>query len=112
MYYNSKRFEGPRLREGDLVYVLRRNIRTIKPNNKLNHKKIGPFKIKRNIRDISYKLHLLFTIRIYPVFHVSLLESVNPNTPTGPTLEIHSDLQEFKDEIEKILKMRKNRRQL
>jgi hypothetical protein len=112
MYYNNNRLEGPRLREGDLVYVLRRNIKTTRPSDKLDHKKIGPFKIKRNIRDISYELHLPSTMRIHPVFHVSLLEPADPDTPTGPAPEIHPDSQELEDEVEKILKVRKNRRQL
>src|SRR5271154_82044 len=112
MYYNSKKLEGSRLREGDLIYVLRRNIKIIRFSDKLDHKKIGPFKIKRNIRDISYKLHLPPTIRIYPVFHISLLKSADPDIPTKPTPEIHPDSQELENEIEKILKIRKIRNQL
>jgi hypothetical protein len=93
MYYNKLKLEGSRFREGDLVYLLRRNIKTTRSSNKLDHKKFGPFRVKRNIKHISYELYLLFTIRIHPVFHISLLESANPDTPAGPAPEIHPNLQ-------------------
>jgi hypothetical protein len=56
LYANKSRLGGPRFREGDLVYLLRRNIKIIRPSDKLDFKKIGPFKIKRNIRDVSFEL--------------------------------------------------------
>ena len=92
MYYNKSKLEGPRFRKKDLIYLLRRNIKTTKPSDKLDYKKLGPFKVKRNIKNISYKLHLLFTMRIHPVFHISLLESADPDTPTRPASEIHLNL--------------------
>jgi hypothetical protein len=92
MYYNKSKLEGSRFREGDLVYLLRRNIKIIRSSNKLDYKKFGPFKIKRNIKNISYEFYLLFTIRIYPVFHISLLELANLDTPVGPAPEIYLDL--------------------
>jgi hypothetical protein len=92
MYYNKSKLEGPRFRERDLVYLLRRNIKTTRPSDKLDHKKFGPFKIKRNIKDISYEFHLLLTMRIYSVFHISLLELADPDMSTGPAPEIHFNL--------------------
>jgi hypothetical protein len=55
-YVNKLRLESPRLREGDMIYLLRRNIKITRLNNKLDSKKIDLFKIKRNIRDISFEL--------------------------------------------------------
>jgi hypothetical protein len=92
MYYNKLKLERSRFRERDLIYLLRRNIKTIRPSDKLNYKKFGSFKIKRNIKDINYKLYLLFIMRIYPVFHISLLESANLDTPTEPVSEIYLNL--------------------
>jgi hypothetical protein len=92
MYYNKSKLEESRFRKKDLVYLLRRNIKIIRPSDKLNHKKFGPFKVKRNIKNISYELHLLPTIRIYPVFHISLLELADLDIPTRPGPEIYSDL--------------------
>jgi hypothetical protein len=92
MYYNKLKLKRSRFREGDLVYLLRRNIKIIRPSDKLNYKKFGPFKIKRNIKNISYKLHLLPIIKIYPIFHISLLKPANLNTPAGPVPEIYPNL--------------------
>jgi hypothetical protein len=92
MYYNKSKLKKSRFREGDLVYLLRRNIKIIRLNDKLDHKKFGLFKVKRNIKDISYKLYLPLTIRIYPVFYISLLESADPDTPADPAPEIYLDL--------------------
>ena len=92
MYYNKSKLEESRFKERNLVYLLRRNIKMTRPSDKLNHKKFGPFKVKRNIRNISYKLYLLFTIRIYSVFHISLLELADLNTLTRPALEIYLNL--------------------
>jgi hypothetical protein len=61
-------------------------------SNKLNYKKFGPFKVKRNIKDISYEFHLLFTMRIHSIFHISLLEPADLDTPIGPVSEIYPDL--------------------
>jgi hypothetical protein len=57
-----------------LVYLLRRNIKIIRLSDKLDSKKINLFKVKRNIRDISFEFKFPPTIRIYPIFHISLLE--------------------------------------
>jgi hypothetical protein len=92
MYYNKLKLERPRFRERDLVYLLRRNIKTIRSNNKFNHKKFGPFKVKRNIKNISYELYLLLTIRIYFIFYIFLLELANLDIPIGPAPEIYLNL--------------------
>jgi hypothetical protein len=110
MYYNKLKLERPRFRERDLVYLLRRNIKTTRPNNKLNYKKFGPFKVKRNIKNISYKFHLLFIMRIHPVFHISLLEPADPDTSIKSAPEIYPNLQKEIYTVEKVLKIRKYRK--
>jgi hypothetical protein len=112
MYYNKLKLEGSRFREGNLVYLLRRNIKTIRPNDKLDYKKFGLFKVKRNIKNINYELYLSLTIRIYPIFHISLLEPANLDTPAGPAPEIHFNLQKKIYTVEKVLKVRKYRKTL
>jgi hypothetical protein len=92
MYYNKLKLERFRFRERNLVYLLRRNIRTIKSSDKLDYKKFGPFKIKRNIKNISYELHFLFIMRIYPIFHISLLKPAGLDTPINPAPEIYLNL--------------------
>jgi hypothetical protein len=71
-YYNIE----PMLKKGDKVYLVRQNIQTKRPNTKLDHKKLGLFKIKRVAGLVNYKLVLPKTINIYPVFHILLLELV------------------------------------
>jgi len=87
-YYNTKRSMEPTLKEGDKVYLLRRNIETKRPSNKLDHRKLGPFKIDKVIGTVNYRLKLPDTMNIHPVFHISLLEPAPPGAPNAPFTEI------------------------
>jgi hypothetical protein len=51
-------------------------------------------------------------MRIYSVFHISLLESADLDTSAGPVSEIYPDLREEVYIIEKVLKVRKYRKTL
>jgi hypothetical protein len=99
-YANKKRLKGPTLQEGDKVYLLRRNIKTKRPSEKLDWKKIGPFKIKKKLSDFNYELQLPAKTRIHPVFHVSLLEPAPRQAQLATDIEIEP-AQEY--EVEKIL---------
>jgi hypothetical protein len=88
LYANKSRLERSYLRKSDLIYLLRRNIKIIKPSDKLDLKKIDLFEVKRNIRDINFELKLPLIIKIYPIFHILLLESAHFNTPEGPAPEL------------------------
>jgi hypothetical protein len=112
LYANKSRLEGPRLREGDLVYLLRRNIKTTRPSDKLDSKKVGPFPIKRCIRNVAFELHLPPAWRIHPVFHISLLEPADPDTPQGPAPELDPETQEPEYEVERLLSVRRRRNKL
>jgi hypothetical protein len=92
LYANKFKLERPRFRERDLVYLLRRNIKIIRPSDKLDSKKIGSFKIKRNIRDISFELELPLTMRIYSIFYISLLEFVYFNIPKRSAPELDPEI--------------------
>jgi hypothetical protein len=72
----------------------------------LDYRKLGPFRVKRNIRDISYKLELPKTIRIYLVFHISLLKPADLDTPEGLAPKLHPDTQQEEYEVEAILDVR------
>ena len=74
LYANKFRLGESRFREKDLVYLLRRNIKIIRLSDKLDLKKIGLFKVKRNIRNINFEFKLPPIIRIYPIFYLLLLE--------------------------------------
>ena len=44
-YYNKSYLKGPRFKRGDKVYLLQRNIKIIRPSDKLDYKKIRLFEI-------------------------------------------------------------------
>ena len=80
-YYDRDRFEEINLKMRDKTYVLRKNIKIAKKNNKLNHIKIDFFKVLRNIKNINYEFKLSKTIkRKHLIFHVSLLKSAHSET--------------------------------
>ena len=77
-YYNKYYAEAFILKKRDKVYLLQKNIKTTRSSEKLNYIKIKPFRIIRNIKNISFKLDLSEEIkRKYLVFHVLLLEPVS-----------------------------------
>ena len=92
LYANKSRLEGSYFQRGHLIYLLRRNIKTIRPSDKLDLKKIGPFKVKRNIRNISFELELLPIIRIYPIFYLLLLEPAYFDIPEGLASELDPEI--------------------
>lgn len=59
---------------GDWVYLDRRNIKTNRPNRKLDWKFIGPFQILEKYGKNAYRLDLPTRFKFHDVFHVSLLE--------------------------------------
>jgi hypothetical protein len=92
LYVNKFRLRESRFREGNLVYLLRRNIKTIRLSNKLDLKKIGLFKVKRNIRDISFEFKLSLIMRIHPIFYISLLESAYSDIPEKSVPELDPEI--------------------
>ena len=66
-YYNLKVFKGLDLKGGNKVWLLYKNILSRRLSKKLNYVKLGPFKIKKKIIEVNYKLDLLAKIKIYPV---------------------------------------------
>ena len=102
-YANKKRLKGPTFREGDMVYLLRRNIKTTRPSDKLDFKKLGPFPVKKVISNTNYELSLPKTMRIHPIFHISLLEEASENEEIQDCIEV---LDENEYEVEEILDTR------
>jgi hypothetical protein len=76
LYYNEYRSIEPIFKKKDKIYLIQRNIQIKQLNTKLDHKKLGLFKIKRITGLVNYKLILPKTINIYLVFHISLLELI------------------------------------
>jgi hypothetical protein len=102
-YYDKYYSIKPILKEGDKVYLIRRNIQTKQPSTKLDHKKLGLFKIKRIAGLVNYKLVLPKTINIYPVFHILLLELVLLGVLLAPVTKIKLVNPNTEYEVEEIL---------
>ena len=94
---------------GDEVWLSTKNIKTERPSKKLDHKMVGPFKIKALVGS-SCQLDLPTSMKIHDVFHPSLLRkaSADPlpgqhNDPAPPV--IVDDEEEW--EVDDILDARK-----
>jgi hypothetical protein len=83
--------------------LIQRNIQTKQLSTKLDHKKLGLFKIKRVIRLINYELVLPKTINIYPVFYISLLELILLGVLLALVTKIELVNPNIKYKIKKIL---------
>lgn len=75
-YADKSRLEHP-FKVGDYVWLLNRNIRSSRPSQKLDHKRLGPFKIIKAINSVTFELELPESYRIANCFHTSLLEPVS-----------------------------------
>jgi hypothetical protein len=102
-YYDEYYSIEPMLKERNKVYLIRRNVQTKQSSTKLDHKKLGLFKIKRVIGPVNYKLVLPKTMNIHLVFYISLLELVLPGVLPVPVTEIKPVNPNIEYKIEEIL---------
>lgn len=65
---------APNFVVGDLVWLSTTNIKTARCSKKLNHKRLGTFKITEVTSPQASRLELHQSLKIQLVFHVSLLE--------------------------------------
>ena len=112
---NRRRRPAPPLVIGQKVWLLRRHISTARPSSKLDVRRLGPFPIIGQVGSSAYRLGLPSSIRIHPVFHVSLLEPHVANTFPGRVVDIPPPIQvdgvpEF--EVQAVLDSRFRRRKL
>src|SRR5437667_2219282 len=95
-YYDLKRSKGPTFKVEEKVYLTRRNIKTRRPSEKLDFKKIGPYRIEKEVSQDVYRLKLPKGLRIHLTFYVSLLELALRNA----SLTTEEIKQEGKEEFE------------
>ena len=106
-YANKSRSQEPSLEKGGTVYLLRKNIKTTRPSNKLDYKKLGPFKIAQKIGNVNYRLDLPKGSRVHPVFHVSLLEPTKGKQKLDDTTEVQPEHEQHDIyDVEKVLDSR------
>jgi len=65
---------------GDFVYLRNKNLRTIRPSPKLEHRSYGPYRIIREVNENAFELDLPKTLRIHPVLPVALLNKASGET--------------------------------
>jgi hypothetical protein len=114
-YANRKRNPAPAYAAGDRVWLDARNIRTNRQSKKLDWKNLGPYTVSYAVSSHAYRLNLPDSMKIHPVFHVSLLRPAAPesdylpgqqNPPPDPV--IIDDEPEYV--IESLEKIRFNKR--
>ena len=75
-YYNLRRSRGLDLKEGDKVQLRYKNFKSRRLSKKLDHVRLGLFKITVKILEVMYRLNLLAKIKIYPIQYIVILEPV------------------------------------
>ena len=104
LYANKKRDREFTFKEKNKVYLLKRNIKTKRSSNKLNHTKLKSFEILEVKRLVNYKLNLSVFMRIHSIFYIFLLKLVNSNTLIQTeTSEIDLKSQDVEYKVENIL---------
>ena len=114
-FYDRKQAPSYDYKEGQMVWLDGRNIKTFRPSKKLDQKRLGPFKILETIGRRSYRLQLPRSWnRIHPVFNEVLLSPYHP--PQFPTQQLPSppgpvNMEGYPEyEVEEILSARKQGR--
>jgi hypothetical protein len=72
-YANRKRKPAYKFYISQKVWLNSRNIKTARPQKKLDWKNFGPLPITKVISPYAYRLELPPFMKIHPVFHVNLL---------------------------------------
>jgi hypothetical protein len=90
------------------MYLLTKNLKIRKKSRKLNHVKIKSFFIKEVKKSVDYELDLSRDARVFLVFHISLLKSVDFSTSIQKTFHYYSQ-KENRFEVERILKRKSQR---
>jgi len=113
-YYNAKH-KRIEFAVGNQVWLLSPNIQTERPSKKLDWKRLGPYKVTQCLGVQAYRLELPASMKIHPLFHISLLELYKPSNSPGrtqpppPPVVFDDDLEW---EVEQILDSSLHRRKL
>ena len=96
-------------REGDLVWLDAKNLKTTHPTHKLRAKRYRPFKIIAALSHVAYQLRLPPSWKIHNIFHALYLSRYRETKEHGPNyLEPPPDIIEGQPEweVEGIVGMR------
>ena len=115
-YADRKRLDPPdSIQVGNQVMVRADHFSTTRPSKKLSERLLGPYMVTEQVGTLSYRIKLPREYsRVHPVFHVSQLEYVPPNTITNrvqpPPPPVHLDDDGAHFEIEIILDSKYDKR--
>ena len=87
---DENRLPAPRFLPRDRVWLNARNITTRRPSRKLDHRRLGPFEVVADARlrtPYAVRLALPDSMKVHPVFHVSLLEHAADDPFPGQRVE-------------------------
>ncbi len=76
---NRRRRPHPPYQPGQRVWLSMRDLKLRLTSRKLSPRYVGPFKIIKQMNEVTYQLELPTNYRISPSFHVSLLKPVHPD---------------------------------
>jgi len=100
-YYDLHRNRDLNWESGAMVWLVRRNMKTTRPSEKLDYKKIGPLTMLAKIGTSAYKLALQPSMSIHNTFYISLLEPYEDNRFRSGIKEPPAPIQrEGEDEYE------------
>jgi hypothetical protein len=113
-YYDAKH-KRVEYKVGDKVWLLSSNIHTQRPSKKLDWKRLGPYPIVEKIGTQAYKLQLPMSLKVHPVFHVSLLDryiesDIPGRTQPPPAPVVVNNESEY--EVEEVLDSKFSRHRL
>jgi len=104
---DAHRTPAPNIQIGNLVFILAKFIKTLRPLKKLSEKYLGPFEVIGKPSSLFYLIRLPDHLcSIHPLFHVSQLELSLPNTIpncTNPPLPLITIDRNAEYEIARIL---------
>ena len=90
--FADARHRPEEFKPGDHVWLNAKDLITERPSKKLDHKRLGPFKIIRKISELTYELKLPPSFKIHPVILASRIECAKPDEWQRPrprvTLEV------------------------
>jgi len=100
-YYDRRRTPAPVFNPGDKVFLDASDIRTMRPSQKLLHRRLGPFVVEWRIGPIAYRLKLPYRMKqLHPVFNVVKLTLAPDDPITGRKMKDHPPLIVIDGEVE------------
>jgi len=89
-YYDQRRTLAPVFKPGDKVFLDASDIQTMRPSQKLLHRRLGPFVVERRIGPMAYRLKLPHRMKqLHPVFNIVKLTPAPDDPITGRKTEDH-----------------------